>query len=208
MKFVHFPKVPRYSRDIIITEKIDGTNGQIYIEMANVYPNGLFPEDDKLVLFCDNNFRIYAGSRNRWLTLENDNYGFAAWVKENAEELVKLGLGHHFGEWWGKGINRGYGAEDKYFSLFNVQRWTEENIPKCCRVVPILYSGPWECYDPRVENYESAVYTYLDVLKSNGSFAYPGYMNPEGIIICHTASNYLFKKTFEGDEYGKNLPEV
>lgn len=32
LEFVEFPKIPRLSRDIIVTEKIDGTNAQIYLE--------------------------------------------------------------------------------------------------------------------------------------------------------------------------------
>lgn len=33
MQFVEFPKMARWSRDIVITEKIDGTNGQIVVEL-------------------------------------------------------------------------------------------------------------------------------------------------------------------------------
>ena len=31
--------------------------------------------------------------------------------------------GRHFGEWWGSGIQRGYGLDEKTFSLFNAYRW-------------------------------------------------------------------------------------
>lgn len=30
-EFVEFPKIARLSREIIVTEKIDGTNGVIYV---------------------------------------------------------------------------------------------------------------------------------------------------------------------------------
>jgi hypothetical protein len=40
----------------------------------------------------------------------------------------------------------------------------------------------------------------LDLLKHNGSYAVPQYMNPEGIVIFHKPSGYLFKKTIEKDE--------
>ena len=43
----------------------------------------------------------------------------------------------------------------------------------------------------------------LSTLKYDGSHAAPGFMNPEGIMIYHTAANQYFKKTFEGDEKGK-----
>ena len=114
--FVEFPKMPRLSREIIVTEKIDGTNAQVYIG------------DDGTIL---------AGSRTRWITPENDNFGFAAWVRDNTDELLKLGPGSHFGEWWGAGIQRRYGLNEKRFSLFNVARWGEER-PACCSVVPVL----------------------------------------------------------------------
>jgi hypothetical protein len=47
------------------------------------------------------------------------------------------------------------------------------------------------------------VHEAMDVLNLTGSFAAPGFNNPEGIVIYHTAGNLLFKKTFEGDEKGK-----
>lgn len=123
MDFIGFPKITRfYEQDVVITEKIDGTNGVIHIT----------PEGEML-----------AGSRTRWITTENDNYGFARWVEENKNELMKLGEGTHYGEWWGQGIQRKYNMTKKVFSLFNVNRWSEaEKRPDCCDVVPVLYSGP------------------------------------------------------------------
>ena len=100
IEFKSFGKIPRLSRDIVITEKIDGTNGQIYIDGDT----------------------IMAGSRNRWITPQDDNHGFAAWVSANREQLMALGNGRHFGEWWGAGIQDGYGQTEKFFSLFNTRR--------------------------------------------------------------------------------------
>jgi hypothetical protein len=45
--------------------------------------------------------------------------------------------------------------------------------------------------------------TAFERLGKSGSHAAPGFMKPEGIMIYHTAANQYFKKTFEGDEYGK-----
>src|SRR6478609_4562760 len=115
-EFQEFPKMPRLSREVIITEKIDGTNAQVLIT----------PEGE-----------IHAGSRTRWITPESDNFGFAAWVRDNREQLLQLGPGRHFGEWWGSGIQRRYGLTEKRFSLFNVKRWGESR-PACCHVVPVL----------------------------------------------------------------------
>src|SRR6185369_4596522 len=120
--FVEFPKIHRFSREVIVTEKIDGSNAQVYVD--------------------DTMENVYAGSRNKWITPEEDNFGFAKWVKSNHDELLKLGPGSHFGEWWGLGIQRGYGLKQKKFSLFNVKRWgNPDTRPSCCDVVPILWGG-------------------------------------------------------------------
>jgi len=122
VEFVEFPKLARLSREIIVTEKIDGTNAQVHIT------------DDGQIL---------AGSRTRWITPEADNFGFATWVRDNRESLLELGPGSHFGEWWGAGIQRRYDQTTKRFSLFNVQRWGESR-PACCDVVPVLYRGNFD----------------------------------------------------------------
>ena len=182
-EFKEFKKIPRYSRECIITEKIDGTNGVIYIDESN---------------------NIFAGSKNRWLwgsiqdEIHNDNYGFAKWVKENQEELIsKLGKGYHYGEWWGQGIQRTYGLTEKRFSLFNVSKWEDDSVrPKCCYVVPILFRGMFS-----TDN----VLLKLRYLEEEGSRAVLGYMNPEGIVIFHTQSGHLYKKTIVGDEKPKGV---
>lgn len=203
-EFIPFPKMARWSRDIIITEKLDGTNAQVYIYPANeIGMEGLDPRDpwavlqEKYALAFKDGRAISAGSRTRWLdtSSKGDNFGFAKWVEENADALFLLGEGRHFGEWWGKGIQRGYGLEEKKFSLFNVGRWHDDAVrPACCDVVPVIYDGPNEAHE--IEH-------SLDALKMYGSLAAPGYDDPEGIIIWHTAANVGFKKTIKDDEKPK-----
>lgn len=181
--FEGFPKIPRLFREIVITEKIDGTNAQVVVL------------DDG---------RVLAGSRNRFITPEQDNHGFAAWVKLHEDELRTLGPGRHFGEWWGAGIQRRYDQKQKWFSLFNVSRWRlasapqdnpmQEICPPGCLVVPTLYSGPF---------LESAVREVANRLRRDGSAAAPGFMQPEGIIVYHTAAKHCFKVTLDNDEKGK-----
>lgn len=213
MEFPNFGKVPRWSRDIVITEKLDGTNGLIHIEQTDlILTSDVFDAmgDDPFIL----NFKatpegvqfLRAGSRERWLRpnhlvgdkKEHDNYGFAKWVHENASELFKLGPGAHYGEWWGQGIGRRkYNGRPRAFSLFNVDRWTEDAVrPTCCEVVPTLYAG---------SNTQSAIESALIVLRAQGSIAAPGFTNPEGIVIYHTASRQLYKKLLEKDELPKGL---
>ncbi len=174
MEFEPFQKIARLSRECTITEKIDGTNGCIFIG-----ENGEF----------------MVGSRTRWITPEDDNFGFAAWAYQNRDDLMKLGVGRHFGEWWGAGIQRKYNQEAKRFSLFNTHKWSDASVrPKCCGVVPVLYSGPFETGEA-----ERAI----SYLRSDGSVAAPGFMKPEGIIIYHHAANLYFKKTLDKDEEWK-----
>lgn len=182
--FIGFPKVPRLSREMIITEKIDGTNAQVLIKETGEF---------------------LVGSRKRWITPSDDNYGFAKWACDHKEELIAgLGPGIHFGEWWGSGIQRGYDLSkgEKRFSLFNVMRWGEDRDlekypnppPACCHVVPVLHRGKFSILDITVA---------LQFLELNGSEASPGYMNPEGVVIFHVAGNLLFKKTIINDEKRK-----
>src|SRR5580692_3598930 len=118
--FEPFPSIKRLAKGCVVSEKLDGSNGQVRIL------------EDGTVL---------AGSRNRFITPEDDNYGFARWVKDHEDELrTGLGIGIHYGEWWGSGIQRRYGLKEKRFSLFNSGRWTDDVRPACCHVVPVLYT--------------------------------------------------------------------
>ncbi len=192
--FEAFPKISRLSRPIVISEKIDGTNAQILIRTDECLS---FAEYAQAVTEVDG-FLIYAGSRKRYITPGNDNFGFAAWVKEHAEELVTLGEGRHYGEWWGKGIQRGYDLDEKRFSLFNSSRWDEETKPSCCSVVPVLrVCDVFSTYD--VDS------TLMDLM-CFGSSAAPGYMNPEGVVVYHPHGNVSFKKTIKDDELPKGIP--
>ncbi len=216
MKFEKFDKIPRMSRDIVITEKIDGTNAQVVIINRDNYFKEHYNSDmtrawidkiDKQFVYKNDEFFVLAGSRKKWLDISSngDNFCFAKWVVANAEELIKLGEGRHYGEWYGKGIQRNYGLDEKRFALFNVGKWADHDEPievsdkriyppKCCGIVPVLYRGMFDT---------EMIGNTLMTLKENGSKIAPGFMNPEGIVIYHTASGRLFKKTIKDDEKPK-----
>lgn len=174
MEFEEFPKIARLSRECTITEKIDGTNACI-----------LITEDGQFL----------TGSRTRWITPEDDNFGFSRWAHENKDCLMLLGPGRHFGEWWGAGIQRKYGQTEKRFSLFNTFRWLDDAVrPECCWVVPVLYQGLFTT---------EAVGTVMERLQALGSVAAPGFTNPEGIIVYHHAARVYMKKTLHKDDEWK-----
>jgi hypothetical protein len=184
-EFNPWPKIPRLYRDVVITEKIDGTNAAVVVT------------DDGQVL---------AQSRKRFITPDDDNFGFARWVRENEADLAyTLGVGRHFGEWWGSGIQRGYGLGkgERRFSLFNTSRWGPDS-ETCADLlgveglfcVPVLWSGSFSTYRVR---------SALADLSLDGSVASPGFDDPEGVIVFHTAANQMFKVTLENDEQPKGL---
>lgn len=207
-EFREFGKIARLARECVVTEKIDGTNAQIYIvrSLDGPRPNVVAYKD----LGISGGLQMFAGSRTRWITPEDDNHGFAKWAKSHAEELFELGEGRHFGEWWGGGIQRGYGFKkgEKFFSLFNTGRWVpadvtpgekQEHPPACCNIVPVLYRGLFDTM---------AVASALNLLVCHGSYAAPGFMRPEGVVIYHVAGNFYWKKTIEKDDESKSKSKI
>ena len=161
IEFMAWPKIPRVeNRKEFYTEKIDGTNACVVIT-----------EDGEFG--CQ--------SRSRIITPENDNYGFAKWAYENKDELMKLGPGHHFGEWWGLGVQRGYNMDRKVFSLFNTKRWGAHNpnTPACVSVVPSIEA--------------SSADEAKQFLVANGSLASPGFMQVEGVVVYEAQTNTFWK---------------
>jgi len=106
---------------------------------VGIFHEGMVELDDDVL------FIVGAQSRNRLITPEDDNFGFARWVRDNKQALaLHLGEGIHYGEWWGSGIQRGYGLEKgtKRFSLFNVKRYADVYLPEIgLGLVPVLYEG-------------------------------------------------------------------
>ena len=153
IEFKKWPKIPRlFNEEYSLTEKIDGSNACIVI---------------------DEEGSIGAQSRNGLIALHNDNFGFAQWVIDNKDDLLQLGPGHHFGEWYGQGIQRNYGLSTRRFALFN---YRIAELPKCVDIVPYLTN----CSSENL--FETIRELYTD-LKLHGSRAVHGFMNPEGLVI-------------------------
>jgi len=182
VEFKAFTKIPRLNREIVVTEKLDGTNACVVVTEEG---------------------EVFAQSRNQFITPEQDNYGFAKWVFNNSEKLAKLlGVGYHYGEWWGSGIQRRYGltGNDKRFYLFDVGKWEGTDFSEVPELglVPVLYRGLFE---------EAAIKACIKTLKIVGSVASPGYMDPEGVVVWHEAARQLFKVTLVNDEKPKGSTE-
>lgn len=206
LEFEAWPKIARLNRGVIFTEKIDGTNAAVVIVGQRpdqdgykswVDPSTINQVIDIVERSDGDRFAVFAQSRSRFITPQVDNHGFAHWVKENAGALVEtLGAGTHFGEWWGSGIQRGYGLKngDKRFSLFNSGVWGKADLSAVpgLGVVPVL---PFS----RIDQVEAA----LAYLRTRGSAAAPDFYRPEGIVMWHTAARVSFKVTLEGDEMPK-----
>jgi len=186
--FKKFPSINRLTGPVIVTEKLDGTNACVVIEETI------------------SGFNVMAQSRTRMITPEKDNFGFARWVWDHGGELIQLlGPGYHYGEWWGCGIQRGYGIKTKVFSLFNTHRWNNIEFETACidydmdtqlGVVPVLWTGAFD-----TEEFNKVLFN----LSISGSIAAPGYAFPEGIVVYDTRSGVSFKKTYDYDDTGKGV---
>ena len=191
MEFQAWPKIPRLNRQMVVTEKLDGTNAAVVIADRN-------KEHSLGAIAVTDGYAVFAQSRKRFITPEADNYGFARWVSENAQGLVEaLGPGTHFGEWWGQGIQRGYGLKEKRFSLFNTNRWAyndprHEGVPGL-GTVPVIATGLFD-----TGRINSIVEFELEE-----SYAAPGFNNPEGVVVWHDAARQSFKVLKENDDTPK-----
>jgi len=167
MEFKAFDKIPRENPlNVTITEKINGTNSCIIIQ-------------DGVIMGVQ--------SRKRFITSDDDNYGFATWVDLNKEELLNLGDGYHYGEWAGLGIQKNpHALETKQLFLFNTFRWNvnNSNLPKCCQVVPVLFNG------------ELTPQTIPDLLSTLQADALPN-QTPEGVVVYHHAFRKYTKHTIK-----------
>lgn len=220
-EFKSWGKIRRRYRDIVITEKINGTNAAVVILSVDplqaetldgrddikviAKSSSVFSPTDaqEIIGTLEEHYVVYAQSRNKVIDPQHDNAGFARYVWDNAWELISvLGVGTHFGEWWGSGIQNSYGLAkgEKRFSLFNALKWTNEDLSRVPNlgVVPILYQGM---------NTDEAVKSAVEYLDVNGSVASPGFMDPEGVIIFHTADHGMEKVTLYNDEKPKGSKE-
>lgn len=188
LEFKAWPKIPRDTdEEIVITEKIDGTNACVIVEDGVV---------------------VGAQSRKRLITPEQDNMGFARWVEEHKDELASLGDGYHYGEWAGPGIQKNrHKLKQKEFFLFNTHKWDDNpDKPKCCSIVPIQFQAKLPCEETDIQTVEEAIKYVMYLLDLFGSQASYQCVNgkldgengkPEGVVVYYRKTDRMVKHTFE-----------
>lgn len=222
-EFIKWESTARLFRDVVITEKLDGTNACVIFERIAPEEN----DDISLIgkspvrIFNDNGyaFAVYAQSRNRLITPSNDNAGFAKWVEKNADRLFHvLGEGRHYGEWWGQGIGRKYDMTEKVFSVFNTAGWFKEEVNEYEELTSrAIRAGHLATLGIHIDAVpvlgvhtfnEEVIRGQADLLRLNGSLAtlkYTGgrFSKPEGICIYHKGADRVFKYTFDSNDKHK-----
>jgi hypothetical protein len=142
---------------------MDGTNGQILVTKDG---------------------DIFIGSRARWLSEKEDNHGFYKWVVER-QDYIKDNVppGRYYGEFVGKGIQRGYGLDIKRFYLFSTYSSFEDGEENGFYQVPVL---------SMTTNLHEAARD-AEYLYAAGSVAVPGFMKPEGVVVRSSLTGQAWK---------------
>ena len=209
--YASFPSIERLENIYcVISEKVDGTNG--LIEINEVFPVGEPKE-----------IQIRFGSRNRYITFNNDNADFAnffrhyeARFKDVAADIILKELEvsgetltecqeqyplRIYGEWFGSGIQRGYGLKDKFFmpfSTFYAEKLIEYQVPNIVKP-NIMYTGKFN---------KLTADMCMNTLAIHGSGIIKDYKRPEGIVIHFPKYNFRLKQTFEGSKWEQSIPKA
>ena len=83
---------------------------------------------------------------------------------------------------------------DAWYNRGELLFTTCDEVP-CCHVVPVLLRYTFDT---------TKVEAALIQLSVKGSAAAPGFMKPEGVVVFHTKSGTLFKKTLDKNDGHKS----
>ncbi len=180
MEFLKYQHIERFDTDEVmgidqglcyLFPKIDGTNGQLW------WNNGLM-----------------AGSRNRQLTLDNDNAGFYNWAVEqsNLNEFFKNNQDIRlYGEWLVPHALKTY--EERAWKNFYVFDVMKNDMYMSYDDYKILLDEYSIEYIPALCKIENPRYDYLiKILDKNNYLIQDGKGTGEGIVI----KNYSYKNKF------------
>lgn len=223
-QFKSWGSTPRFHKGLHITEKINGTNAGVSIQGFSYghHVRNEIPSDAILVVDDEKNveYLVRAQSRKRIITPGDDNFGFAAWVWDNAEGLANLlGFGYHYGEWYGEGIQKNpLAVKGRWWALFNTWHWgRKENLERLeaagipgLTTVPVLHDE--QTHGPADYNTIPDALEYLAVFGSRAK----GYMTvpnahkmdfhvegPEGIIVWQRETQQRYKILLREDDKHK-----
>ena len=189
-KYQHIEKIGTLETDGLLDGvcsvfyKIDGTNASVWKSAGG---------------------DICCGSRNRELSLENDNQGFAAWVEENEERFEKFFLSNPdcvlYGEWLVPHSLKTY-RDDAWRDFYAFDVWSDELDVHCEFDV---YSGHLENaginYVPPLATIKNPTHEELTrFLEKTGEFLVKdGEGKGEGIVV----KNYDYRNRFGRQTWGK-----
>lgn len=161
--------------EVYIFPKLDGTNGSIWCEGST----------------------IMAGSRNRPLSIGNDNAGFYNWVLEqdNIKELFcELPQIRLFGEWLVPHTFKGYREEAwRQFYVFDVLNdYTDEYLPYDT-YAPVLEKYRIKYIPPLAKIKNGSYENFLKMVESNKFLCPDDATAGEGICI----KNYGYRNRFD-----------
>lgn len=221
-QFKSWGSTPRFHKGLHITEKINGTNAGVSVQgFAKGLRFLMESEDAKFVEGVDCDYLVRAQSRKRIITPGNDNFGFAAWVWENAGALANLlGYGYHYGEWYGEGIQKNpLAVQGRKWALFNTWHWGRpENLEKLkaagipgLTTVPVLHDeqrdGPADYMTiPGIMESQSLYGSKAEgaALISEGfDWEDDRYAEPEGIIVWQRETAQRYKILLREDDKHK-----
>lgn len=218
-QFKSWGSTPRFHKGLHITEKINGTNAGVSVQGFSKGEGKFDPVNGRFVEGETMDYVVRAQSRKRLITPDSDNFGFAAWVWENAEGLANLlGFGYHYGEWYGEGIQKNpLAVQGRRWALFNTWHWGSKpnlerlqaaNIPGLT-LVPVLHDeqrdGP--------ADYKTIPNLLVDLewgSKADGYMTLPNahkmdfhVEGPEGIIVWQRETQQRYKILLREDDKHK-----
>lgn len=126
-EFKKYPSIEQY-RNIVKQVKMHCKHNQIPLPTLEFTGTVKLHGTNAAIVFNPKTGEVGAQSRNSFITPENDNAGFAAWVKSNEYSLKKVfgkfnikENAYIYGEWCGGNIQKGVGINglDKMFVVFN-----------------------------------------------------------------------------------------
>jgi RNA ligase len=197
MTFIRYPHLERFGNTPVeniefgithIFPKLDGTNASLWREEHDGVPD----------------FIIKGGSRNRVVTLDNDNQGFLMAILKNEKPYVDFFIDHPtyilYGEWLVPHTIKNY-REDAWrrFWIFDVyDRSTGKFLPY--EVYQPLLEAAGLDYIPCIKMYKNGSYdNFLHEAKNNAGFLLPEGGVPEGIVI----KNYNWTNKFQEVTWAK-----